>query len=116
MIDLNANSEKLDALDAEIDSARDEVADSYDALALAEHNLLIKRETAIFKAKYNDKMTDITAKSQAVVVCEKELEAVMIADSKNKRAQIKLAKAIDHKDTIKEQNFCVRAQMKVFGG
>jgi len=116
MIDLNTNSEKLDTLDAEIDVARDAVADAYDAVSLAEHKLLIKREGAIFGAKYEEKLTDITAKSKAVVVCEEELNAAMLADSKHKRAQIQLAKAIDHKDTIKEQNFCVRAQMKVFGG
>jgi len=116
MIDLNTNSEQLDVLDAEIDKAREEVADTYDTLAQAEHALLIKKETAIFKAKYDSKMTDITAKSQSVVLCEEELKAVMMADSKQKRAQMKLAKALDHKETLREQAYNVRCQMKQFGG
>lgn len=115
MIDLNINSEKLDELDNAIDKARDELADKGDILAEAEYVLTIKKEKEIFNAKYSEKLSDITAKAKATMACEKELRDYMIADSKNKRAKMQLDKLIDRKDSVKEQNYNLRAQMKVFG-
>ena len=115
MTDLNTNSEQLSVLDDNIDKARDELATAQEALADAEYSLTIKRETEIFKAKYDEKLSDITAKSKATVACAVELKSYMTADAKNKRARIALDKAIDRKTTLMEQNYNIRAQMKVFG-
>jgi hypothetical protein len=115
MSDLNTNSEQLSVLDDTIDKARDALSDAQDALGDADYSLTIKRETVIFKAKYEEKLSDITAKAKAVVECAVELRAYMTADSKNKRARIALDKAIDRKTTLMEQNYNIRAQMKVFG-
>ena len=116
MSDLNTNSERLSELDDNIDKARDTLADAQDNLGEAEYKLTIKRETEIFKAKYDEKLSDITAKAKATVACAVELKDYMTADAKNKRARIALDKAIDRKTTLMEQNYNIRAAMKVFGG
>jgi hypothetical protein len=116
MSDLNSNNDRLTELDDAIDKARDELILRAEAFDEAELTLTIKKEKAIFEAKYHEKMPDTTAKAKAIVSCEAEMRAYMMADAQHRRAKIGLEKLIDRKSTLMEQNYNMRAEMKTFGG
>lgn len=116
MSDLRANTSRLYELDEKVAVAREALATASEALSEAEYRLTIKREAEIFKAKYDDKLADTTAKAKATVACSEEMRTAMIAESKWKRAKIALDNLIDQKQTVMEDNYNIRAEMKVFQG
>jgi len=116
MSNLQVNTSRLYELDEQVATAREALAVASEALSEAEYRLTIKRESEIFKAKYEDKLADTTAKAKATMLCAEELRAQIVAEGKWKRAKIKLDNLIDQKSTVMEDNYNIRAEMKVFQG
>ena len=106
-------SERIESLDGRIALQRDSVYEADIACKAKEYRKKVQENLAIFKGKVETKLTDLTAKANAVVATETLGNEELLAEAQYIREKGKLEKLVDERDTLRARENNLRAEHRL---
>ena len=105
-------NDRISELDGKVAQQRDKVYEADISSKGAEYRKKVQENLAIFKGKVEQKLTDLTAKANAVVSTEELGNAELLKEAEYMREKAKLEKLIDERDTLKARENNLRQEYR----
>lgn len=115
---LTTISERIEELDGKISQQRDKVCDADIACKASEFKKKVQENLVIFNGKMSTPkpLSDLTAKSRAVVETEELGNAALLKEAEWIREHARLEKLVDERDTLRAREHNMRAEHRMSYG